>query len=420
MSKLTIEQQDALNTILDPNVQLVKVSARAGSGKTHLLVEIAKSFPKAQGLYLAYNKSIADESKHKFPKNIQCSTTHSLAYRAIVPAMKLKVGFIRAADIKYKAKYEIKILAMEMVKLYCLSDATSIDEFIKSQNADVFDEDFIKLCKSIFSGMQSRETDCTHEFYLKLYHLALHNKILELSTDLLMLDEAGDINPVTLAIFKLINSPKKILVGDNHQNIYGFNNTINGFEALEDEGVLKELTQSFRVSKPIARGIESFCQDFLCDKVRFIGIDHSNEEIKTKAYLFRTNASLISKMIDLNKQGTKYNLARDPSTIFKLPMLLLSIKPDTVIFDPQYKHLNADIKWFFGNQHEILKMDPDATILKTIASNHSDDLEISSACRMIFTYNPFDIITANKISMDIFKSQVKYPLTLSTAHSSKG
>jgi hypothetical protein len=35
-----------------------------------------------RGLYLAFNKSIAQDAQKTFPPNFQCSTVHSLAYRA--------------------------------------------------------------------------------------------------------------------------------------------------------------------------------------------------------------------------------------------------------------------------------------------------------------------------------------------------
>ena len=47
------------------------------------LTFMAKS-RRSSGLYLAFNKAIATEAKEKFPRTVDCRTTHSLAYRSVV------------------------------------------------------------------------------------------------------------------------------------------------------------------------------------------------------------------------------------------------------------------------------------------------------------------------------------------------
>ena len=49
---------------------------------------------------------------------------------------------------------------------------------------------------------------------------------------MLSMDESGDCNSVTIEIFKLLKADIKIMAGDQYQNIYGFNNTINGFKSF--------------------------------------------------------------------------------------------------------------------------------------------------------------------------------------------
>lgn len=62
---LTYEQEDIINAVLAKNPdgtqkhELIKVNACAGSGKTSVLVEIAKHARSTNGIYLAYNKAIA-------------------------------------------------------------------------------------------------------------------------------------------------------------------------------------------------------------------------------------------------------------------------------------------------------------------------------------------------------------------------
>ncbi|MDP2095522.1 MAG: AAA family ATPase, partial [Hydrogenophaga sp.] len=59
----------------------LKISAFAGTGKTTTLVGIANAARNKNGLYLAFNKEMAQEASTKFPGNVECRTTHSLAYQ---------------------------------------------------------------------------------------------------------------------------------------------------------------------------------------------------------------------------------------------------------------------------------------------------------------------------------------------------
>ncbi|MCW1356323.1 hypothetical protein OLQ17_09785 [Campylobacter jejuni] len=94
--ELTDEQKDIIESssiILEPNI-ITKINACAGSGKTSTLKEIALHNPDKKFLYLAFNKSIAEESKKKFPENVDVKTIHSLAFAYI----KRKYGNINLVN----------------------------------------------------------------------------------------------------------------------------------------------------------------------------------------------------------------------------------------------------------------------------------------------------------------------------------
>lgn len=73
----TDEQQAAL-AAFSTGDDLVIV-AGAGTGKTSTLRLLAGSTSR-RGLYLAFNKAIAEEAKAAFPRSVQARTAHSLAY----------------------------------------------------------------------------------------------------------------------------------------------------------------------------------------------------------------------------------------------------------------------------------------------------------------------------------------------------
>src|SRR6056297_795523 len=60
-----------------------KVQAPAGSGKTFVLEAAASVIPEKVGLYLAFNKAIADSAGKKFGTNVECRTGHSVAFRSV-------------------------------------------------------------------------------------------------------------------------------------------------------------------------------------------------------------------------------------------------------------------------------------------------------------------------------------------------
>lgn len=413
----TQQQEDIISYIKsDEDPKLVLVSSCAGSGKTFILTEIAKEVPHTNGLYLAYNKSIASESKGKFPKSVNCLTTHSLAYKAVVAPNKglYKLGSnFSYRDINEKISYEDKCYIVDLIKEFCLSGHTTFCEFTE----------YFKLSDKIKSIaikylelMQQGKIDITHEFYLKLFHIYLANGDIEYEPfDFIMLDEAGDLNEVTLEIFKLLPSNLKIAVGDPYQNIYTFNHTINCFELLEGEGKLFNMSQSFRVNKHIAQRVENFCKNFLDPDMEFKGID-TDDEIHTRAFISRTNAMLIAKMIELNSEGTPYGLIRRSKEIFKLPLILASIKYQGFITDPQYKYLQPLIDKWYEDSH--LRHDYKSP-LQYIASMETNDVQLSQAINLVMKYG-------KSLIFDTYKEAAKHEmvkdnnLTLTTSHSSKG
>ncbi|MGT2491442.1 hypothetical protein ACU4GD_15170 [Cupriavidus basilensis] len=71
----------------------VKVKAYAGAGKTTFLRMASEARPRSRGLYLAFNKDIAQEAQRKFPSNTRCPTVHSLAFGSTSPDITRKLRY---------------------------------------------------------------------------------------------------------------------------------------------------------------------------------------------------------------------------------------------------------------------------------------------------------------------------------------
>lgn len=410
---LTPQQQQVVDYLKGaPSDTTVKINAIAGSGKTHTLVAISKTLNPTNGLYLAYNKSIATEAAQKFPRSVECKTTHSLAYGNTVRPLKLKVGFFSYKSITEKISYDSKLELIELIREFCLSEYVDFHDFSAELQLTPFME---SLCLKYLDLMGSGKIECTHDFYLKLFHILLATNEIEMEPlDLLLTDECGDLNMVTLEITKLLPAKVKIFVGDERQNIYGFNHTVNVFEHLK-EGTSFSLTQSFRVDESIAKRIQTFGKRYLSPSFEFKGIKHIDKTIHDRCVIARTNASLIDYMIELNANSTPYSLVRSAADIFKLPLIVCSFAYQGKIYAPEYKHLQSDIDEWYENPslHSDHK-----TVFSYLSTAHSHDMPLVNAIKLVGKHGKSTVIEASKIAKS--HEKVSCNLTLASAHSVKG
>ena len=107
--ELTHEQKQIIEEI--GKVDRLKIFAYAGTGKTTTLREIAKHYKKKRILYLAFNSSVVEEAKEKFPENTEIRTTHSLALKYFTEYFRRKgLGFPKIKDIKPMEIIEMQLL----------------------------------------------------------------------------------------------------------------------------------------------------------------------------------------------------------------------------------------------------------------------------------------------------------------------
>lgn len=321
----TPEQLKCITTLQQPDCEFLSIEAVSGSGKTYLLTEIAKALKPSNGLYIAYSKAIATEASKKFPSSITCSTTHSLAYQNTVRPFGLRVGFFGYRDIQVRMPFEKKILVVESLKDYCLSRFVSIDEYIKDRQLKY---DIAEPLKKYLGLMKQGTIDSTHDFYLKYYHILLSSgSIKHDNFDLIMLDEAGDLNEVTLEIFKLLPATKKVMVGDPCMPGETKVNTSTGWRRLDS--IVKDLESNKQVLvrsynkkdqkfefknalNPIRSGIK---QCYLVKTIRGSVECTSNHKILTSKGYVRTDelktGDIILKDNDKKLQNTKHQVNAD-------------------------------------------------------------------------------------------------------------
>ena len=264
--ELTSEQYDIINSTGN-----IKINAVAGSGKTTTIIEYAKARPKtAKILYLAFNKSVKLEAQKKFAgkglSNVKVETAHSLAYKNIVFRHGYKVrpqdfktneiaGLLNLqANGEKHAEYIIANHINKFITYFCNSDKQKIQDLnyldtIAEGKAKKFVTTFYsyieKQTRLLLSKMNKGEIEITHDFYLKKFQLSNPT----LPYDYILFDEGQDASPAMLDIFFKQKSTK-VIVGDTHQQIYGWRYAVNSLEKADFKTY--HLSTSFRFSQTIA------------------------------------------------------------------------------------------------------------------------------------------------------------------------
>jgi F-box protein 18 (helicase) len=101
---------------------------------------------------------------------------------------------------------------------------------------------YIKKQAGVFlEMMDNEEIEITHDFYLKKFQLS--NPILQY--DYILFDEGQDGSAAMLDIF-LKQNAIKVIVGDTHQQIYGWRYAVNSLEKADFKTYY--LSTSFRFS----------------------------------------------------------------------------------------------------------------------------------------------------------------------------
>ncbi|NDP20418.1 MAG: ATP-dependent helicase [Paludibacter sp.] len=301
----------------------IKINAVAGSGKTTTIIEYARSRPtNCKILYLAFNKLVKIDAQKKFTakgiRNVTIETAHSLAHRYIVrnSAYTIRTQDYRTYELIELLQIHISgdkllghIIANHIIKFtayFCNSNANRMQEL---NYLDVITDgkayEFVKTnysyieskTRQLLSKMDKAEIEITHDFYLKKFQLSKP----QLAYDYILFDEGQDASPAMLEVF-LGQSATKVIVGDTHQQIYGWRYAVNSLEKADYTNFY--LRKSFRFSQSIANlGIEilkwkkKIEANGDVEPVNITGAGTSTET-QIKAVLARTNLGLLVKAIE--------------------------------------------------------------------------------------------------------------------------
>lgn len=387
--------------------KILKISAFAGAAKTTTLAMITKSMPKQRFLYLAFNKAIVEDSKGIFDYNTKIMTTHSLAFRYALRDRAIR-GNYKAIEIakKFKTNYTQASRALKIVDLFFNSDLDSIEdvafEMLDIEMSDLRDiNDFYssrRVAIKIIDAMSSGEIEITHSCYLKEFEMMLKSGFsLNLEVDYILLDEAQDTNPVTLSIFAHLGG-RKIVVGDKHQQIYGFRDSLNAMDKLDGDEL--KLSVTFRSTQSIVDKANWILNRFKNEQIKIVSGNQNEPIFKTYAYISRTNAQLIKYIA----KHEKFNLTRTPEDLFESALSLYywsNAEHDSI--KNRYKYLREFTDVDELNNYIDIAHDYELKVALDVAKEYKDDL-----------LNLYEKAKSN------YSRGSRANLTLTTAHSAKG
>jgi len=325
--QLTHEQQKIISAKGN-----LKINAVAGSGKTTTIIEFARSLPStAKIIYLAFNRSVKLEAREKFSnqglRNVSVETAHSLAFRHVMPKHNY-----RLKNHGYKTHEIAELLGLQgggekhgefivarhinqFVSYFCNSNKAKVNElkyyetlsdpkaraFVKTNYSYI-----LRQTRLLLARMDKGVIEIIHDFYLKKFQLG--NPVLPY--DYILFDEGQDASAAMLDVFRN-QKARKVIVGDTHQQIYGWRYAVNSLEQLDYKN--HYLTYSFRFPQEIADlGIAVLNIKKLLGnepEIKITGKGKSNT-IKSRAILARTNLGLLLRAIDY------INNLLQPTTIY--------------------------------------------------------------------------------------------------------
>ncbi|MFC3962883.1 UvrD-helicase domain-containing protein [Nocardia jiangsuensis] len=302
------------------------IQAGAGSGKTTTLRLLAGTTTES-GLYIAFNRAIADDAAGQFPRTVACGTAHRMAYRSVghrfkrrldaprLPGREVANGLgirgERRIGNRNVAPLALAHAVVQTVRRFCYSADDVIGAHhvallhgLSSTHRDALAAAVLPFAVKAWSDIQDpegRTVRFEHDHYLKMW--ALSRPVLDYAY--ILLDEAQDTNPVVEQIFSAQRgSAQLVMVGDSAQAIYGWRGAQDVMAGFG--GTKLGLTRSFRFGPAVAEEANRWLS-IIDAPIRLSGHDQIATTVgpasRANAVLCRTNSGAMLEVMTALEAG---------------------------------------------------------------------------------------------------------------------
>jgi hypothetical protein len=467
MTLLTEEQR--LVVYAAHNVRRLKVEALAGTGKTTVLIEVAKSLkthdPTKRILYTAFNKLVVDEVGDRIRRFADSTTVHGLAMKTVgveFVGNKLKnnprrlrpaeaarrLGIVsshafrsikfESVDVRIATDLELTpAQQFRLIRRCLLSFTRSPDKLILPKHVDeawwskrhetrfrIPDDVRQKIChhaEELWRIVTQPETtvfEFLHDYYMKMWHLTSP----QLPYDTILFDEAQDADPLMRDVVEG-HDGQVIWCGDRHQSIYSWRGAVNAMQEVEADYTLY-LTQSFRFGDAIANVANTILRQLGGQSIK------GDPKIKSvvgrierpDAELYSLNITALLRFVQLVEQGEHPEINLDlgvlKGQISALRTLLHGERSEHPDFE-QFHDLSDVIAWLTDEDIEwgefeftvkrLVKLQRSSKKLESVR-----DVDVSATLRWLET------LTAAIENAEHKTSSAQSGRLLSTVHRVKG
>jgi AAA domain len=382
------------------------IEAGASTGKTSTLRLLASAAPDRRGVYVAYNRAIADDAKRSFPPNVTCATAHSLAFRAVgrsfahrlraprMPAREVarQLGITRPIPLdrgNVLAPAQAARIATDAVARFCHSAAAelgtqhvpAVPGLDEPKVTAALQAAVLPLARQAWADLSRPDGHLrfAHDHYLKLWQLSGPR----LEGDVVLLDEAQDANPVIASVVDRQHHAQRILVGDRCQAIYGWRGAIDAMASFNADQRLA-LSQSFRFGPAIADEANKWL-GLLGAPLRLRGFERVASTVAPldhpAAVLCRTNAEAVTQLMAAADQGRRAALVGGANDIRRLAEAAVSLRAGQPTDHPE---LFAFKSW--GEVQDYAAQDTGGSDLKVMVlliDRHGPELVIETMDRLV-------------------------------------
>ena len=311
------------------------------SGKTTTLIELSKRTPPIRdSIFLAFNKSIAQELANRLPPDRKAQTLHSCALSALRRAYKIDIDitdskyfYMALEGLKWPEKQSVKqrmSVCSKVARLYDLMRVNCIYGGEKEvfslglrYGEEVSDEIVDRAIKLHAIATQAAD----RYFYsnaggkLKMDFTDMLTFAIKYVPDrdfkkysVVMTDEIQDLNPLQYELIKRLKSPngRLIGVGDQRQSIYSFQgsnlDTLNAIRNAPNT-VSLPLSMTYRCARAIVnKALEVFPNGIEAAPFAKEGEVREGDVYEAQEgdfVLCRNNAPLVDAFIGLLKKGRR-------------------------------------------------------------------------------------------------------------------